>query len=151
MREFGHIDTPLGALAIDADDVVRAIRFSEDEAGGLADGAAARQLREYFDGKRREFALDLDLNGTEFQRAVWSEVAKIAFGETRTYLDIARALGDPNLVRAVGAANGANPVAIVIPCHRVVGTDGSLTGYAGGLSRKRWLLDHERGQAALPW
>jgi methylated-DNA-[protein]-cysteine S-methyltransferase len=102
-----------------------------------------RQLEEYFAGRRRIFHLKLDLRGTEFQKAVWSEVARIPLGRTATYGEIAHLLGRPLASRAVGAANGANPIPIIIPCHRVIGAGGALTGYGGGLSRKRWLLAHE--------
>ncbi len=105
--------------------------------------AAAAQLEEYFAGRRTEFDLELDLRGTEFQVAVWTGLADIPFGETSTYAEQADRLGRPTAVRAVGAANGRNPVSIVLPCHRVVGKDGSLTGFAGGLDAKRFLLDHE--------
>jgi methylated-DNA-[protein]-cysteine S-methyltransferase len=105
---------------------------------------AQRQLREYFAGERSTFELPLRLEGTAFQRAVWGALAKIPFGKTCSYADIARRVGRPKAVRAVGAANGANPIALVIPCHRVIGADGSLTGYGGGLPRKKWLLAHER-------
>lgn len=104
---------------------------------------AARQLEEYFAGRRRVFDLPLDLRGTVFQRRVWSELLKIPFGETRTYAEVARAIGAPRAVRAVGAANGANPVPIVVPCHRVVATGGGLGGYRGGLQLKRRLLEME--------
>lgn len=104
---------------------------------------AARELDEYFSGHRRAFTVPTRAHGTDFQRAVWSELAEIEFGATRSYADVARALARPSATRAVGAANGKNPLAIVIPCHRVVGGDGSLTGYAGGLAVKRWLLAHE--------
>jgi methylated-DNA-[protein]-cysteine S-methyltransferase len=105
--------------------------------------AAATQLTEYFAGNRTSFDLPLAPEGTEFQRRVWSELRTIPFGETVSYLDIARSLGDTNAIRAVGAANGKNPIAIVVPCHRVIGSDGKLTGYAGGLWRKEWLLRYE--------
>ena len=101
------------------------------------------QLEEYFAGKRLEFEVPLAPEGTEFQRKVWDELLNIPFGETRSYLDIAESLGDRNSTRAVGNANGKNRVSIIIPCHRVVGSDGKLTGYAGGLWRKKWLLKHE--------
>ena len=102
-----------------------------------------RQIEEYFDGRRQDFDLDVDGAGTEFQRLVWAELAKIPFGETRSYADVARAIGRPAAVRAVGAANGRNPIPIVVPCHRVIGADGSLTGFGGGLEAKRWLLELE--------
>ena len=103
----------------------------------------ARQLCDYLDGRRRGFDLPLAPEGTPFQRRVWDELRRIPFGETISYSELARRLGDPKLVRAVGVANGRNPISIVIPCHRVIGADGSLVGYGGGLERKRWLLQHE--------
>ena len=102
-----------------------------------------RQIDEYFQGKRREFQLRLRLEGTEFQKRVWRELMKIPYGETASYKDIAEAIANPRAVRAVGQANHRNPVAIVVPCHRVIGQDGNLTGYGGGLWRKEWLLRHE--------
>lgn len=105
---------------------------------------AARQLDEYFDGTRMEFDLALDLQGTEFQRTVWLSLADVGFGKTRTYREQAERLGRPTAVRAVAAANGRNPLSIVLPCHRIVGANGSLTGFAGGLENKARLLDHER-------
>jgi len=101
---------------------------------------AERQLQEYFDGRRTDFRLRLDLTGTEFQRRVWEALRTIPFGETRSYRDIAEQIGSPRAVRAVGAANGKNPVSIVAPCHRVIGTSGALTGFAGGLDVKARLL-----------
>lgn len=104
-----------------------------------------RQLAEYFAGERREFDLPLAPEGTPFERAVWGELAKIPFGETRSYGEIAEALGRPGAARAVGRANGANPIPIVVPCHRVIGSDGSLTGFGGGLDVKSRLLELEGG------
>ncbi len=104
---------------------------------------ALDQIAEYLDGRRRGFDLPLDLRGTEFQRRMWAAVAGIPYGQTRTYAEIALALGKPKAVRAVGAANGANPLPLVVPCHRVVGSDGSLAGYGGGLDVKRKLLEME--------
>lgn len=112
---------------------------------GLASEEVERQLAEYFEGRRRAFDLRLEPAGTEFQRAVWGQLMAIPFGETRTYRQIATALGQSSATRAVGAANGANPIAIVIPCHRVIGSDGKLTGYAGGLDMKSRLLELEQG------
>jgi methylated-DNA-[protein]-cysteine S-methyltransferase len=106
---------------------------------------AAAQLAEYFAGTRRTFDLPLAPRGTGFQRIVWHALAKIPYGETRSYGELARAIGRPAASRAVGAANGKNPLSIVVPCHRVVGASGELTGYAGGVATKRWLLDHEAG------
>jgi methylated-DNA-[protein]-cysteine S-methyltransferase len=105
---------------------------------------ARDQLDEYFAGKRRAFDLPLDPRGTEFQRSVWRALSAIPFGATRSYGEIAAALGRPSASRAVGAANGQNPISIIVPCHRVIGRDGSLTGYASGIARKEWLLRHER-------
>jgi methylated-DNA-[protein]-cysteine S-methyltransferase len=104
------------------------------------------QLAEYFAGARREFELELAPRGSEFQRRVWDALREIPYGETESYGALAARIGHPGSARGVGAANGQNPIAIVIPCHRVIGADGSLTGYAGGLERKRWLLAHEGAQ-----
>lgn len=103
------------------------------------------QLDEYFAGKRTVFDLQLNPQGTTFQQSVWNELLNIPFGRTRTYLEQTKQLGDVKAIRAVASANGKNPIWIVIPCHRVVGSDGSLTGYAGGVWRKKWLLEHESG------
>ena len=110
----------------------------------------ARQLTEYFAGKRTVFDLELCATGTPFQTAVWNELQAIPYGSTRTYAQLAAAIGKPNAVRAVGAANGKNPLSIVVPCHRVVGSNGRLTGFAGGLSAKQTLLDLECKQPQLP-
>ena len=104
---------------------------------------AAKQLHEYFQGHRKEFSLKLNPAGTSFQKNVWKELNKIPFGKTMSYMELSKQLGDVKAIRAVAAANGKNPIWIIIPCHRVIGSDGSLTGYAGGLHRKKWLLDHE--------
>jgi len=109
----------------------------------------ADQLAEYFAGKRREFDLPLAPRGTGFQEKVWRALLAIPFGETRSYGEIAKAIGRPSASRAVGAANGRNPISIIIPCHRVIGSTGELTGYGGGMDNKRWLLDHERAQRSL--
>jgi len=103
----------------------------------------ARELEEYFAGRRREFSFKLDLRGTDFQLACWRALVTIPYGETRSYADIARAIGKPNTFRAVGMANNRNPVAIVVPCHRVIASDGTLCGYGGGLDVKRKLLELE--------
>jgi methylated-DNA-[protein]-cysteine S-methyltransferase len=110
---------------------------------------ATEQLEQYFAGERSDFELELDMRGTNFQQAVWSALLTIPYGETRSYGEIATQIGRPDRARAVGAANGSNPVSIIVPCHRVIGADGSLTGYGGGLERKRWLLDHESGVESL--
>ena len=101
------------------------------------------QLKEYFTGKRKSFDLKLDLQGTPFQISVWNEIQKVPFGKTITYHELAKRVGDVQALRAVGGANANNPVSIIVPCHRVIGADGKLTGYAGGLHRKKWLLEHE--------
>ena len=105
-----------------------------------------RQLDEYFRGRRNEFSIQLDLRGTDFQKRVWRELVHIPFGATTSYLNVAKNLGNPKAIRAVGRANGQNPIVIIVPCHRVIGSDGSLTGYGGGLWRKEWLLDFEGGR-----
>lgn len=104
---------------------------------------AVNQLHEYFEGKRTDFDFKLNPKGTEFQKKVWKALLQIPFGKTRTYLEQSKILGDVKAIRAVASANGKNPLWIVVPCHRVIGSDGSLTGYAGGLWRKKWLLEHE--------
>ena len=103
-----------------------------------------RQLDEYFKGQRQKFNVSLLLEGTDFQKAVWRQLQKIPFGQTASYGDIARAIGNPKAFRAVGNANNKNPVPIIIPCHRVIGSDGNLVGFGSGLWRKQWLLDHEK-------
>ena len=112
--------------------------------------AALAQIRQYFDGNRTAFELPLNATGTEFQKSVWDQVAKIPFGETRSYADIANAIGKPLAARAVGGAVGANPLALILGCHRVMGASGKITGYSGGngISTKRWLLKHEGIQSA---
>ena len=101
------------------------------------------QLDEYFKGKRTEFSLKLNPQGTDFKKRVWKELLNVPYGKTRTYLEQSKILGDAKAIRAVAAANGKNPIWIIIPCHRIMGSDGSLTGYAGGIWRKKWLLAHE--------
>jgi len=117
-------------------------RFGERDARPFA--AAAAQLEEYFEGERTDFDLPLSLRGTPFQRSVWDELVKIPYGETISYGELAARLGNPAASRAVGLANGKNPVGVIVPCHRVVGSTGDLTGYGGGIERKRHLLAFER-------
>lgn len=109
-----------------------------------------RQVEEYFAGTRRTFDVPLDLLGSPFQRRVWEALLEVPYGATASYGDIARSIGHPTGARAVGAANGRNPVSIIVPCHRVIGSDGRLTGYGWGTTRKAWLLDHERAAAMVP-
>jgi len=119
---------------------------AEDTGHGSANEVLARtreQLSEYFAGTRTSFDLPLDPRGTPFELSVWKELRAIPYGATRSYSDIARRLGDPRSTRAVGAANGKNPIPIIVPCHRVIGAHGELTGFGGGIDRKRWLLEHE--------
>ncbi|HRJ77031.1 MAG: Methylated-DNA--protein-cysteine methyltransferase [Planctomycetes bacterium] len=111
---------------------------------------ARRQLEEYFAGRRKEFELPLAAQGTEFQRRVWARLCDIPFGETASYGQVAARVGKPKASRAVGLANGANPIGIIVPCHRVIGADGKLTGYGGGTHRKQWLLDHESKVTGKP-
>ena len=111
--------------------------------------AARSQLEEYFAGARSRFDVPLAADGTEFQKRVWNALTAIPYGTTISYLELARRIGNPKAVRAVGLANGRNPISILVPCHRVVGSDGSLTGYGGGLERKRWLLQHEAAHTGL--
>ena len=155
MNRFCHIDSPIGRLLLTCDDGALTGLYTEPEQARRATGAsaldasaaplaaAARQLAEYFAGSRREFDLALRLDGTVFQTRVWRELTRIPYGRTWSYGDLAKRIGKPNAPRAVGLANGRNPISIVVPCHRVIGADGSLTGYGGGLPRKRWLLAHE--------
>jgi len=103
-----------------------------------------RQLAEYFKGRRQKFSIPLLLEGTDFQKAVWRQLQKIPFGQTASYGDVARAIGSPKAFRAVGNANNKNPIPLIIPCHRVIGSDGKLVGFGGGIWRKEWLLDHEK-------
>ena len=153
------IDTPVGTLTLQVSETaLLAVSWGERHARNQADGrslAAARvideaeaQLREYFAGARRAFDLPLLALGTPFQMRVWQALRAIPFGETRSYAALARAVGSPKAFRAVGAANRVNPHAIVVPCHRVIGADGALTGFAGGLSAKAALLELEQGAGA---
>ena len=105
-----------------------------------------RQLTEYFKGRRQKFSIPLLLEGTDFQKAVWRQLQKIPFGQTASYGDVARAVGSPRAFRAVGNANNKNPIPLIIPCHRVIGSDGKLVGFGGGIWRKHWLLEHEKNQ-----
>ncbi|MFS4416185.1 methylated-DNA--[protein]-cysteine S-methyltransferase [Maribacter sp. 2307ULW6-5] len=152
-----YLNTPLGTAKITGNDLgiqsISVLMKGEEEhtttpvPEPLRDCAA--QLQAYFKGKRQDFQLCLRPRGTPFQKKVWKALENIPYGETISYLDLAKHLGDAKAVRAVAAANGKNPLWIVVPCHRVIGSDGSLTGYAGGLQRKKWLLEHERGTEQL--
>jgi methylated-DNA-[protein]-cysteine S-methyltransferase len=153
-HSWGTIETRFATFAAWVDRGGRLVRFNLDAAGAarvdrdaryddLAIAAVRTQVEEYCAGERTEFELELAAPGTDFQQRVWSELVKIPYGETRTYGEIAKLIGQPNGARGVGAANGSNPIGLIVPCHRVIGADGSLTGYGGGLPLKRALLAHE--------
>ena len=145
-----YVESPIGTLEITASNSgLISLYFkprSQTVCANTITKAAQTQLAEYFNGTRKVFDLQLDTHGTAFQKAVWQQLLRIPYGEVRSYLDIARGLNNDKAVRAVGAANGRNPVSIIVPCHRVIGNNGKLTGYAGGLERKAWLLQHEGAQ-----
>lgn len=148
------MQTPIGLLAIRAThDAIGSIEFIRQQDAPPVQHPlleqAREQLDEYFYGQRQQFSLPLAASGTEFQQQVWQALMQIGYAQTTCYGDIARRIGSPKAVRAVGAANGRNPLAIVVPCHRIIGKNGSLTGYAGGLERKAWLLRLEQGQQEL--
>jgi methylated-DNA-[protein]-cysteine S-methyltransferase len=155
MRSHTVMDSPVGPLTLVAVDGTLAGLYMQQqrhrpdaEVFGERDDAAltdvVRQVREYFDGRRRSFDVPLTLRGTPFQLQVWGVLREIPYGETMSYGELAARLGRPGAARAVGMANGRNPISIIVPCHRVVGADGSLTGYGGGLDRKEHLLAFER-------
>lgn len=143
------IQSPLGFTLIEGDEMgisKISVTSNEVEISTVIPkvlSVAVNQLQEYFLGTRSQFDFKLNPKGTDFQKKVWNELLKIPFGKTVSYQEITNQLGDPKAIRAVANANGKNPLWIVVPCHRVIGSDGSLTGYAGGLWRKKWLLDHE--------
>lgn len=153
---YTWLQSPVGRLLVAGDEEgclvslsIEGQRWTDGVGAGWrrADAPFAQlrcQLDEYFAGERREFELRLRFAGSEFRRRVWEALRSIPFGETRSYGQLAAGIGSPGAARAVGLANGRNPFAIVVPCHRVLGADGKLVGYGGGLERKRWLLDHER-------
>lgn len=159
--EYKLMPSPVGQLTLVArSGKLAAILWEQERANRVRLGAlqeandspvlleAERQLKEYFAGTRNSFELALDFAGTEFQRKVWTALLAIPFGETRSYSQIALQIGHPKAVRAVGAANGRNPISIVTPCHRVIGASGALTGFAGGLAAKQYLLALETGHSA---
>ncbi len=157
---YTTIDSPIGELLLTGDGAALTRLHMQDAPRPIApspewrreDGAfatAVRQLSEYFAGERREFDLPLALHGNDFELRVWAALLEIPYGETASYGEIARTIGAPSAARAVGLSNGRNPIALIVPCHRVIGSDGSLTGYGGGLPRKRYLLDLEAGSLPL--
>ncbi len=155
MNAYSYLESPIGRLLLTSDGTALTGLYMEPSRkaqcvdGWLEDAtvaplsAATRQLTEYFEGTRREFDLPLRFHGTTFQTRVWRELTEIPYGETWSYGQLARRIDKPSASRAVGLANGRNPISILVPCHRVIGADGSLTGYGGGLERKQWLLAHE--------
>jgi methylated-DNA-[protein]-cysteine S-methyltransferase len=156
--QYDTFDTPIGRYLVAADEQgLRRIDFpgpDQDacigpgwQRGGEQVAAAMAQLREWFAGKRQAFDLPLAAEGTAFRHRVWDELGRIPYGSTISYGELARRIGSARASRAVGAANGANPLPIVVPCHRVIGANGTLTGFGGGLAIKQWLLDHERRHA----
>jgi len=145
------IDSPVGKISVHAsDDAVHAVLFVKDGSVEITKAnnhpllqQCITQLNEYFEGSRKTFDLPLQQNGSVFQQSVWNQLLKIEYGRTISYLELSKRVGDVKAIRAVGTTNGKNQLAIIVPCHRVIGSDGSLTGYAGELWRKKWLLDHE--------
>jgi AraC family transcriptional regulator, regulatory protein of adaptative response / methylated-DNA-[protein]-cysteine methyltransferase len=170
MIKSAKIETPIGIMVAGAtkeglcllefsdrqslqsqkDEIAGILETTFDEGSNKYIRMLKKQLKEYFKGKRKEFTIPLITPGTEFQQAVWKELLKIPYGETRTYQEQADLLKNPGSVRAVAHANGSNRIAIIIPCHRVIGSDGHLVGYGGGLERKKWLIDHEKKHSGKP-
>jgi len=145
------IETPFGPVhaVVNSDGALTELKFGQSSASSAATNpAVAQQLSEFFAGKRKTFDLSMAPEGTDFQKRVWAELVRIPYGETISYSELAKRVGSNGAARAVGRANATNPIAIVVPCHRVIGADGSLTGYAYGVELKRDLLDFERGQEA---
>jgi len=148
MDEY-YLNSPIGTLRIEGDEnglaSVTFLNSDDFESKEMPDVLieTITQLEEYFNGIRTEFELKLNPQGTDFQKRVWKELNEVPYSKTISYQELANRLKDPLVIRAAASANGKNPIAIIIPCHRIIGSDGSLTGYAGGLHRKKWLLDHE--------
>jgi methylated-DNA-[protein]-cysteine S-methyltransferase len=143
-----YYDSPLGILQLQCSDkFLKSLSFEEEKKSPVKDHkllqSCSKQLDEYFSGKRKAFNLPLNQDGTEFQQQVWKLLCNISYGRTISYLELSRQFGNLKAIRAVASANGKNNIAIIVPCHRVIGSDQSLTGYAGGLWRKQWLLEHE--------
>jgi methylated-DNA-[protein]-cysteine S-methyltransferase len=149
LKYFTYLPSPIGIIRIEGDEEnIQSVSFTDEQQ--IQDGNSSpaienckTQLKEYFEGKRKQFDIKLMREGTAFQVQVWEKLCHIPYGRTASYMDIAKAIQNEKSVRAVGAANGQNPIAIIVPCHRVIGHSGKLTGYAGGLWRKQWLLEHE--------
>ena len=147
--ERAYLNSPIGSIEIMGDTSgLASVQFLASEEKETENVPSAllpvmTQLREYFAKTRTEFHLKLSPEGTEFQQKVWNQLQDVKYGKTASYQEMANQLGNPKVIRAAASANGKNPIAIIIPCHRIIGSDGSLTGYAGGLHRKKWLLEHE--------
>jgi len=145
-----YYQSPVGLLEISANsEGITSLYFVDEKTKAVSKNnellkEAVIQLEEYFNGIRKEFGLKLNPHGTDFQKRVWNELLNVPFGKTNSYLDLSKKLGDAYAVRAVGNANGSNPISIIIPCHRIIGANGKLVGYGGGLWRKEWLLNHEK-------
>lgn len=151
--DTAYIDTPLGILRIVGNEkgvaYIDFVKEEKDEIQKIVPPSlkvAGNELIEYFNGSRKEFSIQSIAKGTPFQESVWRELVKINYGETASYADIANRIGNPKAVRAVANANARNPLSIIVPCHRIIGSNGKLTGYAGGLWRKEWLLNREQGR-----
>lgn len=149
--ETVYINSPLGVTKISGDEngiSEISVGYEEPISTQIPKNLqqAVNELEEYFNGNRSEFTFQLNPKGTDFQQRVWQELLQIPYGKTTSYLELSKKIGDVKAIRAVASANGKNPLWIVVPCHRVIGSDGSLTGYAGGLWRKQWLLEHELGE-----
>ncbi|KNF09221.1 O-6-methylguanine DNA methyltransferase [Gottschalkia purinilytica] len=151
-KYFDYYKSPIGILEITSDeDSILSVIFVDEEKQDIEFNKVPRilkkayvQLDEYFKGKRNKFDLKISFTGTDFQKKVWNELTNISYGEVVSYKYIAEKIGNEKAVRAIGNANSKNPISIIVPCHRVIGANGSLTGYAGGIERKEWLLNHEK-------
>ncbi len=146
---YSYFESPIGIVEIVADkNNLRAVKFidelpEETKKGNKITISARKQLKEYFSGKRKKFDIPFEFKGSKFQNEVWKALTKIPYGSVVTYQDIAKLTGNEKAVRAVGSANGKNPIPIIVPCHRVIAKNGKLSGYAGGVERKEWLIEHE--------
>jgi methylated-DNA-[protein]-cysteine S-methyltransferase len=144
---YNYYESSIGLIEVGGDTAIRSLYFVDAQRDGVEScpvvEEAIRQLEEYFAQERRDFDLPLEMDGTAFQRRVWQQLMNVPYGKTATYMDIANGLDNPKAIRAVGAANGQNPISIIVPCHRIIGSNGKLIGYGGGLWCKEWLLRHE--------
>jgi O-6-methylguanine DNA methyltransferase len=161
MRYITEIETPVGMMIAGASEAgISILEFKDKKrintgsdyikSGNVHLIKLTKELREYFSGKRKQFTVPLDTDGTSFQKEVWHALTSIPYGSTISYYSLSEALGNPLSVRAIASANARNPVSVIIPCHRVIGGNGNLTGYAGGLWRKKWLIEHEKKYSGKP-